>query len=146
MKARGAPQRTVLLYEDEATFYRQPSQGWLWAHEGRRQPPMRYAHRANTRMRVLAFLDAATGAVHAQDVSSVTARRLASALSQLPQRYPQAERIYVAWDNWPVHVHAQVEEVLKREPRLQVLCLPTYAPWLNPMAKGWRWTRLSTPV
>jgi hypothetical protein len=70
MKARGAPQRTVLLYEDEATFYRQPSQGWLWAHEGRRQPPMRYAHRANTRMRVLAFLDAATGAVHAQDVNA----------------------------------------------------------------------------
>jgi len=24
---------------------------------------------------------------------------------------------------------------------VEVLWLPTYAPWLNPMEKGWRWTR-----
>jgi hypothetical protein len=141
MEVRRDPQRSVLLYEDEGTFYRQPSQGWLWRSLGRRQPRMRYSHRANTRMRVVALLDAATGAVQHEDMSCVTARRLARSLSGLARRYPEAETIYLAWDNWPVHAHPEVQQALAQQPQVQVLWLPTYAPWLNPMEKGWRWTR-----
>jgi hypothetical protein len=34
-----------------------------------------------------------------------------------------------------------VQEALKRLPRLELVWLPTYAPWLNPIEKFWRWVR-----
>ncbi len=140
-RVREDPKSHVMLFEDEGSFYRQPSQGWLWSHIGRSQPRMRYSHRANTRMRVVAYLDAATGAVHSCEMSSVTAERLARNVSQLSKWYPHAETIYLVWDNWPNHAHPKVTTALSKHPRVRVLALPTYAPWLNPMEKGWRWTR-----
>ena len=140
-RVREDPERYVLLFQDETTFYRQPSQGWLWAYLGRVQPRMRYGHRENTRMRVVGYLNATTGAVHADDMSSVTADCLARNVSQISAWYPDAETIYVVMDNWPNHRHPKVAEALARQPRVEVLWLPTYAPWLNPMEKGWRWTR-----
>lgn len=140
-EARDRPGEKVLLFQDEATFYRQPSQGWLWAWMGRRQPKMRYSHRANTRMRVVGFLDAFTGKVFSWDMSRVTVSRLAQCISQIPAALPQAERIYLAWDNWPVHNHPRVQQALEKEPRIKVLPLPTYAPWLNPSEKLWRLVR-----
>ena len=140
-QARREPSRYVVLYQDEGTFYRQPSQAWLWASLGRRQPRMPYSHRSNTRLREVAYLNACTGAVHSEDMTSVTAQRLARNASRISDWYPQAETIYLVWDNWPVHDHPKVLQALHRQPRLQVLKLPTYAPWLNPMEKAWRWTR-----
>jgi transposase len=138
---RDDPTNCVLLFEDEGTFYRQPSQAWLWARRGRSQPRMRYSHRANTRMRVVAYLNAATGGVHSEEMSSVTVQRLAGSLAQLSRWYPDAKTIYLVWDNWPNHTHPKVTRALSSQARVRVLPLPTYAPWLNPMEKGWRWTR-----
>lgn len=123
------------------TFYRQPSQGWLWAYFGRRQPKMPYSHRANTRMRIVGYLNATSGAVHGEDMSTVSARRLARSVAQLSQWYPRAEKIYLVWDNWPVHRHRLVEKALAAQNRVEVLWLPTYAPWLNAIEKLWRWMR-----
>lgn len=130
-----------MVFQDESTFYRQPSQGWLWSWMGRRQPRLHYSHRSNTRMRVIGYFDASNGALHTQDTSTVTAERLAKSVRGLSQRYPQAERIYLVWDNWPNHYHPKVQEALASQPRVKVLPLPTYAPWLNPIEKVWRWTR-----
>ncbi len=129
------------MFQDEATFYRQPSQGWLWAPWGRSQPPMAYSNRSNTRMRVIGYLNAATGAVHSEETSCVTAGRLARSVGRLSQQYAQAETIYLVWDNWPNHSHPKVLEALSRQPRVRVLWLPTYAPWLNAAERLWRWTR-----
>lgn len=92
-------------------------------------------------MRVVSYLNAVTGAVHYQDMESVTAPRLARSLAQLSGWYPRADRIYLVWDNWPVHAHATVEHALRAQSRVEVLPLPTYAPWLNPVEKLWRWIR-----
>lgn len=138
---RNNPGKRVLVYEDEATFYRQPSQGWLWAWLGRRQPRMAYSHRANTRLRVVGYLDATTGAVWAEDMGTVTAERLARSVKKLSARYPEAERIYLVWDNWPVHSHPKVLKALADQPRVEVVWLPTYSPWLNAIEKLWRWVR-----
>jgi transposase len=92
-------------------------------------------------MRLIGYLDAGSGAVHTEETSRVTASRLAKSVIQLSARYPAAERIYLVWDNWTVHAHPKVMEALRRQARLEVLWLPTYAPWLNPMEKGWRWGR-----
>lgn len=140
-RAKEEPEKVVLLFEDEGTFYRQPSQAWLWAPLGRRQPRVRYSHRSNTRMRVIAYLNARTGAVHAEDMRRVTVPCLARSVRNLPKIYPGAEIIYLAWDNWPNHTHPKVQEALEKLPRLKVLRLPTYAPWLNPTEKVWRRTR-----
>ena len=135
---RETPGEVVLLYQDECSIYRQPSQGYLWASMGRRQPKMRYASRANTLMRIVGFLDATTGAMHAWDMKEVTSAHLAECVSQLSKKYPDARRIYLVWDNWPNHKSALVREALEAQPRVSVLWLPTYAPWLNPIEKAWR--------
>lgn len=140
-ETRDRPGQRVLLFQDEATFYRQPTQGWLWAWMGRRQPKMPYSHRANTRLRLVAFLDAMTGQVLSWDMARVTARHLAQCILQVAHAFPHAERISLVWDNWPVHSHPTVQTALGADPRIQVLPLPTYAPWLNPTEKLWRLAR-----
>ena len=106
------PEQVVVVFEDEASFYRQPSQAWLWSWCGRRQPKLRYSHRANTVMRVVGLLNGATGSVHAWDFPRVTAARLADCFRQVGTLYPKAERIYVVMDNWPVHTHPKVQQAL----------------------------------
>ena len=44
-------------------------------------------------------------------------------------------------DNWSIHTHADVLAALERWPRIEPVWLPTYAPWLNPIEKLWRWLR-----
>ena len=141
MRTRAEPSRYVLLYQDEGTFYRQPSQAWLWASLGRQQPRMPFSHRSNTRLREIGYLDAFTGAVRAQDTSSVTVERLARSVSKISDWYPNAQTIYLVWDNWPVHDHPKVMAALARQKRIHLLKLPTYSPWLNPIEKLWRWVR-----
>lgn len=102
---------------------------------------MAYSNRSNTRMRVIGYLHATTGAIHSEEMASVTAERLARSVGRLSQWYAQAETIYLVWDNWPNHAHPKVLESLSRQPRVRVVRLPTYAPWLNPSEKLWRWTR-----
>lgn len=131
----------TVLFSDEASFYRQPSQARLWAWVGRRQPRLRYSCRSNTVMRVLGLLDAVTAQVIAWDFPKVTVNRLARCFEHIGSHYPQAQRIYLVMDNWPNHFHPIVQAALRREPRIRVLPLPTYAPWLNPIEKLWRWVK-----
>ena len=140
-EARARPEEVVLLFSDEASFYRQPSQGWLWARMGRIQPKLPYSHRANTLMRVVGFLDAVTGRVQAWDFKRVTAPRLSQCWLQAAQSYPEAKTIYLVIDNWPVHFHPKALDALAQDPRLTIVNLPTYAPWLNNIEKLWRLLR-----
>lgn len=130
-----------MLFSDEASFYRQPSQAWLWAWLGRQQPRLRYSHRANTLMRVVGFLDAVSGRVQAWDFKRVTAPRLKECWLRAAQGYPEAKTIYLVIDNWPVHFHPKALEALAEDPRLELINLPTYAPWLNAIEKLWRLLR-----
>lgn len=139
--AAAQPDKIVVLFEDEASFYRQPTQASLWHLRGRRQPRMPYAHGSNTVLRVVGLLNAMSGAVHTWDYSSVTARRLAKSWGEIGALYPAAERIHLVVDNWPVHFHRDVERALSRDARIELLRLPTYAPWLNNIEKLWRWLK-----
>lgn len=135
------PRAVVALFQDEASFYRQPSQGWLWAWAGRQQPRMPWSHRSNTLVRVAGVLNAVTGATDTMQASKITVQRLIAWYRQVLDAYPDALMIYLIQDNWPVHHHPQVLAFRERHPRLQVLWLPTYAPRLNPIEKLWRWAR-----
>lgn len=137
-QARAQPGEVIVLFVDEASFYRQPSQAWLWAWMGRRQPRLHYSHRSNTRMRVVGFLDAVEGRVQAYEFNRVTAQRLGQCWLRAAQGYSQARKIYMVMDNWPVHEHPAALRLLGQDPRIEIVRLPTYAPWLNPIEKLWR--------
>ena len=57
---------------------------------------------------------------------------------QLDATYPDADRIVLVEDNWSIHQHRDVLAVVASLPRLEIVWLPTYAPWLNPIEKLWR--------
>ena len=140
-EAAEKPGEVIALFTDEVSFYRQPSQAWLWASMGRRQPRLRYSDSGNTLMRVVGLLEAVTAGVHVWEFPKVTAGRLARCFRQIGSLYPKARRIYLIMDNWPVHHHPKVQAALASEPRIRVVPLPTYAPWLNNIEKLWRWTK-----
>jgi hypothetical protein len=142
-EARANPDRVVLLYEDEASLYRQPSQASLFCLRGKLQPKMPCSCSANTVMRVAGFLNACSGAVHFWDGSKITAGKIAKCLKEISITYAHSEKIYIVMDNWPVHFHPKVMKVIAENPKLQILRLPTYAPWLNPIEKLWRLTKQS---
>lgn len=131
----------MLLFSDEVSFYRQPTQAWLWARMGRKQPRLHYSNRANTVMRVLGVLDAWSGKVQAWEYGKISADRLARCWREAARAYPQAKKIYLVIDNWPVHFHEKVLKALAQDARVQLLALPTYSPWLNNIEKLWRWVK-----
>ena len=76
--------------------------------------------------------------MHVHQDSRIDREVFSRFVRRLEQAYSQADTIYLIWDNWPVHHSDLVKETLVQLPRLQVITLPTYAPWLNPIEKLWR--------
>jgi transposase len=157
--------RIVTLLEDEVSIYRQPSLAPAWSAAGT-QPRAERSLRSNTRTRVAATLDVTDGRVLYHRATTITVPALVRFYQRLVATYPGAERIYLILDNWPVHAHADLLCAL--EPQLspypwrrlrswsdephphalkawgdlalpiQLVPLPTYASWLNPIEKLWR--------
>jgi transposase len=164
-QVQACPERFVLLYLDELSFTRQPTLANDYAPKGHHQPLARLGYRPNYEYRVLAALDALTGQVHYQQRNHIKVATLSNFWSQLRQAYPQAQQIFVVLDNWPVHYHADGLAVLQpqafaadfvrppswpeqakakvRHDNLPICLvpLPTYASWLNPIEKLWRWLK-----
>lgn len=134
------PGEVVLLFLDELTYYRQPTLARAWSRRGKGQPRAWQRAGPNTKTRLVAVLNAVTGQVTYLQRSKVGTEALVTFYAQVRAAYPEAEVIYVAQDNWPVH---KLEEVLAaaQENRLTPLFLPTYASWLNPIEKLWRWLK-----
>jgi hypothetical protein len=137
--ARQQPETVTLLFQDEAGIARQPSLAPTWAPVGC-EPLARRSHHANQQHRICGALDAVTGTVHwwAGDRTSVPVIR--RFLTTLREHYGPARRLILVWDNWLVHRHDAVLAAAKQHD-IELLCLPTYAPWLNPIEKLWRWLK-----
>jgi transposase len=167
--ARAAPERIVALYEDELTYGRQPSLARAWEASGPCQPLARRSHQANTTTRIAGALNAWDGQVIYRQCSHLGIDALVAFHQQIRERYPEAERIYLIEDNWPIHFHPDVLVALEEQespwplyrPRnwslepshravkkwsgwhlpIQLVPLPTYASWTNPIEKLWRWLK-----
>jgi transposase len=163
VKARvvAAGDAAVLLYGDEVTYYRQPSLGYGYAEAGRAQPRAERSTRSNGTTRVIGALDAATGRVVSRQQAKIGVPALIRFYRDLVAAYP-GRRIFLVLDNWPVHYHPDVLAALEPQtspfrcfrppswpdvpsPRakrlnlpIQLVPLPTYSPWLNPIEKLWR--------
>lgn len=164
--ARASAGRMVVLYLDEVTVERQPTLAAAYARQGHDQARAVRSHSANTQTRIIATLDAQTGQVVFQIASKTTLAILVEFYQAVHRAYPNAERIYVIQDNWPVHTHPDVlialepqltrwdwhrpsrwpttpsEQARRRWSQLnlpiQIVPLPTYASWCNPIEKLWR--------
>jgi transposase len=136
------PGRVALVFLDEMGYARWPEPGPDWT--GRAPAPPPSADRAgspNRLWRLIGALNAVTGRVDFLDAYIVGRAKVIQFYNQLDAAYPHVERLLVAQDNWSIHTHADVLGALSRWPRIEPVWLPTYAPWLNPIEKLWRWLR-----
>lgn len=178
LKALYAPDKYVLLYQDEFTIYRQPTIARDYEQMGKFQPYARRSYRSDTQFRGMGALNAITGQVTYHQASKADIRQLTVFYDKVVTDYPHPEIIYMVEDNWPVHYHPDLllhlqpqrfpfpihvpgnwpkkpspkarREAKKRKAKLgdkqlpiQILQLPTYASWANPIEKLWRWVRQS---
>ena len=126
------------VFLDEMGFYRWPEPARTLAAE----PPL--ADRMGSdeaAWRVIAAMDALTGRVMYLDNYIVGRRQVIKFYEQLARAYRRVQRLYVIQDNWSIHTHPDVLEALQRWPNIKPIWLPTYAPWLNPIEKLWKWLR-----
>jgi putative transposase len=140
-EARARPAEVALLYADEKTVHRQPAAADAWGERGRggaHQPRATLSHRSNTKLRLAGALDAVGGRVVSLARSKAGVREMCELLRQARAAYPSHGRVVVAWDNWPIHSHPKVLAAAA-EHRVELLFLPTYAPWTNPIEKLWGW-------
>ena len=138
-EARQRPGEVVFLYEDEFTAYLRPLVGSSYRPLWERGQKATGASAA--KVRLAACVDAMTGRVVWRRRGRSNVKEMYRFFWDVQKQYPQAQVIYLALDNWPVHVHPYVQEHLasmKPANRLRFLPLPTYAPWTNPTEKYWR--------
>ena len=134
-----SPRTQVALFLDEFSYTAWPDLAFQWSEEA--PSPLPQADRQHSRyrrMRVVGALEAWWGKVHVHQEAHISGSVFAAFVRRLDQAYPQAECIHLIWDNWPVHSSHEVQAVLAQVPRVHVIALPTYAPWLNPIEKLWR--------
>lgn len=168
-EARASAGRVVALFQDEVTLHRQPSLAPAWAARGRDQPRAERSLRADAPARIVGTLDAADGRVLARRRGALDVPALVGFYTEVVAAYPAAERIDIVLDTWPVHFHPDLLAALQPQacpfpfPRppswpaepsadavrkwggfalpIRLVPLPTYASWLNPIEKLWRWLR-----
>jgi hypothetical protein len=131
------PDTVVALFLDEFGYQRWPAVAPTWGLEAA------VAQRAgnNQQWRTIGALNALTGQVNYLDGYIVGRQQGSAFYTQLDRAYPAVDLIYVIQDNWNIHTHPDVLTAVERYPRITPVWLPTYAPWLNPIEKLWRWLR-----
>ena len=141
-QAAAAPRQIEVVFVDEMGYGRWPQAAADWGPVPPARAPLaeRKGHNEQ-KWRLIGALNAMSGQVTYLDNYIVGRKQVIKLLKQLDATYPQAERIYVVLDNWSIHRHDDVQAALQALPRIQLVWLPTYAPWLNPIEKLWRWFR-----
>lgn len=156
--------KVVVLFADEFSFYRQPTLADAICRSGRTSQPVgNLSHRSNTKGRIGGAVNALSGQVSYVLASKCGVTQLLKLYQQISLDYPDAEVIYLIEDNWSVHFHPTILNAFpKQETRfelkvspswkdvvgkdwkgeklpIQIVPLPTYASWCNPIEKLWRW-------
>lgn len=161
--------QSLLFYLDEVTIYRQPTLAHAWEEKGQSQAKAERSHQSDTTTRIVAALNHQSGQVTYLRSSKIGLTQLVEFYQTLRATYPQAKRLYLVQDNWPVHFHPDLLIALENQATpfalkvppnwptkasglaakkwgelklpLQIVVLPTYASWLNPIEKLWRYLK-----
>ena len=166
-RAKQNPDTYVALYQDEFAIYRHPTLAKDWTQRGTKKPLAHQGLGSELTCFGIGALNAHTGDVVYHQVKSATVLATHAFYTAVCERYPQAKHIYMIQDNRPIHLHVRILEALlpqkssfhkplppswekgstkiEKLPELpiEVIQLPTYAPWTNPIEKLWRWVRQS---
>lgn len=140
MDAANHPDEVVIVFLDEFSYYRQPTLACAYHATGDTLPYAFQAVCSNTRTRLIAVLNGLTGKVTYLQRSKIGVLALQEFYQQVRAGYSHAKTIYVVQDNWPVHKLPEVFQSMQNH-HLTPLFLPTYASWLNPIEKVWRWLK-----
>lgn len=127
----------VALFVDEFTYYHWPLPGRTWSVRTDAAPVAQRAGPGERTRRIVGALNALDGRVHTHQDRAIGKTVFAAFLETLAAAYPTAGRIYVILDNWPVHHSPEVTATVQALERVELVFLPTYAPWLNPIEKLW---------
>lgn len=157
--------RFELLFLDEVTIFQRPTQATDYALVGSSNSPLaRSGTSGNKQGSIVGALNGITGKVTASILSKCGGSQLIEFYQKLVETYPHAETIYLVEDNSPIHHHPKLLTHLAdqktpfelpmppswqnlkvdKAPNLlpiQLLPLPTYASWCNPIEKLWRWLK-----
>lgn len=132
------PRTVAALFMDEFGYTRWPDPARDWSGV---TPIARRSQTNNQQWRTIGAVNALTGKVSYLDAYIIGRAKVIEFYGQLNLAYRRLDRVYVIQDNWSIHQHPDVLQALADYPRLQPVWLPTYAPWLNPIEKLWRWLR-----
>ncbi len=155
----------MLLYVDECTYYRQPSLARSYERQGHVQPLAYRSYRSNQWQRIIGALNALTGQVTFTQQRVAGRKELAAVLAggagglprgrghlrrlgQLAPALPSGRAGLSGGTALPLAgAHPgnsptqPSPQALRAELPIQLLCLPSYASWCNPIEKLWRWLR-----
>ena len=154
--------KVEVLFADQFTYHNHPGVNRAFA-ERNGQPRSAMAIGGEKQRRVAACMNCFTGQVTFIQRQKTTVPSLVQLYRDVCRVYSGAETIYVIMDNWPVHFHPDIIEALvpqttpfelrlpqswkKLKPSgkyaqlnlpIQIVTLPTYASWLNPIEKLWK--------
>lgn len=157
--------KTVVLFQDEVTYYNHASPASDHCPE-KQQPKAPLAIGGQKSWRISGALDIFSGQFISIQRQAIEVPTFIGFLKLIAQKYPEAEKIYIIMDNWPVHAHPDVIDALQTQNcpypfvippswkdlkasgkyknenlQIQLVPLPTYASWLNPVEKIWRMLR-----
>jgi DDE superfamily endonuclease len=134
------PDQISVLYADETTCHRQPfvgQSGHAQGRDGQHQPTADLAHAGNSVRRIVGTWDVVTGRLLYRAHSKMGVSQLVAFLKPGRKAYAPTRRIVLIWDNWPIHFYDNLQ-VQAQANQIELLNLPTYAPWTNPIEKLWR--------
>jgi hypothetical protein len=165
-RVRESQGREILLYLDECNYYRQPTLTKAWTGSDEKQKKVKRSYRSDTITRVLGILDEANGRVMIYQAPKISVSEHVRFYKCVREAYPHATRIWIVQDNNPVHFHPNLRVALEPQespfpfilppnwsetPKewavkrfgkwnlpIQLVQIPTYAPWCNPIEKLWR--------
>lgn len=133
------PDQNIILFQDELTYYSQPDKTFKYGAMGSQSPRLLHAPTDKVMTRIGAVLNGLTGQVIYLQADKFGKVAMAKLYRQIRQLYPH-RTIYVIQDNCNFH---SSDNVLTTAAKLDIhpVYLPTYASWLNPIEKLWRWLK-----
>jgi hypothetical protein len=133
------PQEYVILFQDELTYYSQQNEGLKYGAVGQKSPYVAHGAAENKMTRIGAVMDGLTGQVIYTQADKFGKLAMADLYRMIRQHYPK-RKVFVVQDNCPFHYS---DNVLATADELDIIpvYLPTYASWLNPIEKLWRWLK-----
>jgi transposase len=130
----------VVLFLDMMAYHHWPEPGRTWSSLDDPAPRAERAAPGERHKKVMGALNARTGQVTQYHRARMTADQVAEFLVLLRETYPDAARIAAILDNAPVH-HSEPVMQMAAGLEIELVYLPSYAPWLNPIEKLWGWVR-----